>query len=169
MQLKQKTTLLAIILTLVFYLKPAFSANNDINNSILPITLNSLSDANDVTKKYFLAQIFINVSLGLLEYLEILNLYNCTRWACSSAPISVFSLTLLNYLFFYKKKEIMIPSIITNFFVAGGSLFWDIEYWNISTRHRTEYYDTHAFNAGILWINTFWAMAYTFYLQPRET
>ena len=106
-------------------------------------------------------QTFLTYCMFQLEHLEVLNIYNCTRWYCGGVPLGVLLLTIINFICFPKIRLITGPTIISLTYISGSLLFWDFEHWNISTRHRTEYYDTHCFSAVLLWIMLLW---YVFYL-----
>lgn len=105
-------------------------------------------------------QVFISFLIWGLQHAEILNIYNCKRWYCSGAIFVYCLLTLFNYICFKLNKPIFISSFIIGLIAAGSILFWDIEHWNISTRHRNEYYDTHNFNDNILFLNLFWIIIF---------
>ena len=110
-------------------------------------------------------QIILNICSWILQYLEILNLYNCEKYWCSGTHFIYTSLTLLNYIIFKYDNLIFIPSLIIGLIGSLSLFFWDLTWWNISTRYRTEYYDTHCFYTTILFINLFWCFFYIYTLK----
>lgn len=110
----------------------------------------------------FFVQITLNICVMLLEYLEILNLYNCNRWYCSGVGLFVLLINIINTILFKENLEFNVPSLICHILGSGGLLFWDVEHWNISTRHRTEYYDTHDSYFMMLYVTNFF-MIYRYY------
>ena len=109
-------------------------------------------------------QLTCNMIMMILEYLEVLNLYNCSRWYCSGIPCGFLFINICNTIFFRDNLLINVPSLVCNFLGAGGLLFWDIEYWNVSTRHRTEYYDTHDSYFAMLYITNYFII-YQIYIR----
>ncbi|KAJ9465479.1 hypothetical protein DIPPA_53367 [Diplonema papillatum] len=91
----------------------------------------------------FIIQCVISILYLALEYLQILNLYNCHRYMCGGVSCTVLGALALNAFVFRENLDLSLPVVIVHVLGGSGLLFWSIEWWNVSTRHRTEYYDTH--------------------------
>jgi len=90
-------------------------------------------------------QLFLDFSIFLIEFLTVMNAYNGTKLDnlliyCIPTIITFLHLVL------YKKScfRFVLPSLFIYCLgvIAQGS--WYSEYWQVNTRHRTEFYDTHA-------------------------
>lgn len=112
-------------------------------------------------------QLTINLISWLLEYLEMLNLYNCEQYWCSGSHFILIGLSIINYIIYKFDKLIFIPYIIISIVGSFSLLFWGITWWNVSSRHRSEYYDTHSFLNTILFVNLFWNLFYLTILKDK--
>ena len=112
--------------------------------------------------------VWLAVCAWCLEFLEVLNLYNCKAWWCSGVPFIYFGVSGIIYFFICREHCIMIPTLVASFIGGVSLLFWDCTRWNIDTRHRTEYYDTHNFYANALWLNCFWNFVYVLVIKRWE-
>ncbi|KAJ9448185.1 hypothetical protein DIPPA_17610 [Diplonema papillatum] len=99
--------------------------------------------ANVYHRNAFLLQLLVSLTIMMLEYMQILNLYNCERWGCSTVPCGGLLLIAVTALVFQENFDLSLPLLISHTLGAAGLLFWSIEWWNVATRHRTEFYDTH--------------------------
>eukprot|EP01064_Diplonema_japonicum_P012883 TRINITY_DN2022_c5_g3_i2.p1 TRINITY_DN2022_c5_g3~~TRINITY_DN2022_c5_g3_i2.p1 ORF type:complete len:203 (+),score=52.56 TRINITY_DN2022_c5_g3_i2:56-610(+) len=91
----------------------------------------------------FAAMCTITTGVMVNEYLQILNLYGSGQWATGLVPVMAFLLTCVVSFVWRQNVEVNVPFLVAHFMGAAGLLFWSIEWWNTSTRHRTEYFDTH--------------------------
>ncbi|KAJ9465481.1 hypothetical protein DIPPA_53369, partial [Diplonema papillatum] len=83
----------------------------------------------------FVVQCIASGSYLSLEYLELLNLYNCGRWFCGGVSFAVLGILSLNAFFFRENLDLSVPVVISHVLGGSGLLFWSIEWWNVSTRH----------------------------------
>jgi hypothetical protein len=112
-------------------------------------------------------QLLINLISWILEYLEMLNVYNCEQYWCSGSHFILIGISIINYIIYKFDKLIFIPYIIISIIGSLSLLFWDITWWNVSTRHRTEYYNSHNFLNITLFVNLFWDLFYLCILKKH--
>ena len=96
-------------------------------------------------------QILLDVSIFLIEFLTVMNAYNGTKLDYLLIFCIPNFLTIV-HLLLYGKKIFMysLPSLFVHSWGVIAQGAWYSEYWQIHTRHRTEYYDTHAVFTAVL-------------------
>ncbi|MFK7871676.1 MAG: hypothetical protein AB8C84_00700 [Oligoflexales bacterium] len=178
-----KVSLLSSLIILPLYSAPRNSHHTRISNSdseIVSISIQTpreiqtpFTEDNEPSQRLTSSRVGQHIQLSLnslaflLQHLEVLNIYNCERWWCGGTPALYLGASAINYALLFREHPVMIPTLLTAALGAGSLLFWDVEYWNISTRHRTEYYDTHNFYDNALWLNQFWSIVYLYLLKPH--
>ncbi len=112
-------------------------------------------------------QLTINTICWLLEYLEMLNVYNCNQYWCFGSHFILLNISLISYINYRYDKLIFIPSFVNGLIGTLSLLFSSITWWNTHGRHRSEYYDSHSFYHTILYINLFWNLLYLLVLKEH--
>ncbi|KAJ9465480.1 hypothetical protein DIPPA_53368 [Diplonema papillatum] len=101
----------------------------------------------------FVFQTTISCLYMALEYLEVLNIYNCERWWCGRTSFAALTVLGLNAAVFRENIALSIPVIIAHAMTAAAIVLWCIEYDFIFNHLiRTEYYDTHALSFAVVFI-----------------
>lgn len=105
-------------------------------------------------------QILLNITIWIIQHLEILNIYNCKQYWCSGVHFIYITITIINYYVYKYDILVFIPSIIIGLIGAFSLLFLDIKLGNTNNKYGMEYYITHGFYDVLLFINLLWCLLY---------
>ncbi|KAJ9465461.1 hypothetical protein DIPPA_08707 [Diplonema papillatum] len=101
----------------------------------------------------FVFQTVVSCLYMMLEYMEIINIYNCERYWCGRTACITLGIIGLNALIHRENFDLSTPLIFAHTLGAVPFIIWDLEYLTIFTNLiRTEYYDTHAMAFSLVFI-----------------
>ncbi|KAJ9465462.1 hypothetical protein DIPPA_08703 [Diplonema papillatum] len=103
--------------------------------------------------KSFVFQTVVSCLYMMLEYMEIINIYNCERYWCGRTACITLGIVGLNAIIYRENFDLSTPLIFAHTLGAIPFIIWDLEYMTIfDTLIRTEYYDTHAMAFSLVFI-----------------
>ncbi|KAJ9456377.1 hypothetical protein DIPPA_15905 [Diplonema papillatum] len=117
---------------------------------------------NPYHSRSFAVQMLLSCAVCILEYCEVLNVYNCKHYKCGAIPTGFWGAMCVNAVMFRENSDLNLPLIVAHALGAMGLMLYSIEGYHEAAITRTEYYDTH----NLYFVITFFAnlfVAYRFY------
>jgi hypothetical protein len=113
-------------------------------------------------------QLMLDIAIFLMQFLIVMNGFNGTKLDNLLIQIIPFGCCVIHKFTFRDNCYKYIWLNMFNYFVGSVcQTIWYIEYWQLNTRHRTEFYDTHTFLACIYYIHTLIGIWY-YYEEKRK-
>ena len=98
-------------------------------------------------------QLLLDFSVFTIEFLTVLNGFNgtkldnlllyCIPTFITGAHLAIYKSTCVHH---------VLPSLLTYLLGLVAQSIWYTQFWQVYTRHRTEFYDTHAVLCAMMYV-----------------